>query len=273
MDKIERIEKLIKDFFSTRIGSYRQFVADESANRHVGLYKWYSNGRELMDFMHAIIDNINEGLYVESLIPQVYVSPKHLIDFIKGFRDHIAEKQVLIDTNQMLVKGETSEELDHTLGFLKGMCNELVAFLDYLIEIYDSEELSLPYKELRSALAARDLDLFFKILNGIIGTVSHQITKEKEGYLHTVIVVILTMLGFHIISEESTNIGRIDAVLRFTDIAYIFEFKMDDEDKALAQIEEKKYYEKLMIEKKSVIAVGVSFGNQRIKGHKVHIYK
>ena len=73
--------------------------------------------------------------------------------------------------------------------------------------------------------------------------------------------------------EESTNLGRIDAVIRFTNIIYIFEFKSDDEDKALVQIEEKKYYEKFMVEKKSVIAVGVSFGDRRIKGHKEHIYK
>ena len=273
MDKIERIEKLIKDFFSTRIGFYKQFVADESANRLVGLYQWYSNGRELMDFMYSIMSNIDEQLYVESLIPQVYTSPQHLIDSIKRFRDYIADNQFLIYRNKMLVKNSDSEELDHTLGFLQGMCNELIGFFDYLIEIYDSEELSLPYKELRSALAAKDLDSFFEALEAIIGSVSYQIHREKEGYLHTVVHVILKMLGFDIVTEESTNIGRIDAVIRFTNIIYIFEFKQGDAEEALAQIEEKKYFQKFMIEKKSVIAVGVAFGDRQIKDHKVRIYK
>ncbi|MBL7808452.1 MAG: PD-(D/E)XK nuclease domain-containing protein [Saprospiraceae bacterium] len=270
---MDKIEKLLRDFFSTRIGNYRQFVADESANRQVGLLKWYSNGSELMDFMYSIMSNIEEQLYVEKLIPHVFTSPQHLIDSIKRFRDYIAENQVLIYSNEMLVKNNESEELDHTLGFLQGMCNELISFFDYLIEIHDSEELSLPYKELRSALATRDLESFFETLKAIIGTVAYPIHKEKEGYLHTVIHVILKILGFDIISEESTNIGRIDAVIRFTNIIYIFEFKQGDAEEALSQIEEKKYYQKFMIDKKSVIGVGVSFGDRQIKDYIVHIYK
>jgi len=158
---------------------------------------------------------------------------------------------------------------DHTLGHLQDISNELVDFFDYLIEIYDSEELSLLYKELRLALASKDFDGFFARLNSILASVSYAISKQKEGHLHSNIHVILKMLGFDIQSEETTNLGRIDAVIRFTNIVYIFEFKNGKAKEALAQIEEKKYYEKFILDNKEIIGVGVGFGEKGIKKFEV----
>jgi hypothetical protein len=66
-------------------------------------------------------------------------------------------------------------------------------------------------------------------------------------------------LGFDIISEESTNIGRIDAVIRFSETIYIFEFKLGSSLEAITQIKKKKYYEKFIVEKKEILLVGVGF--------------
>ena len=69
-------------------------------------------------------------------------------------------------------------------------------------------------------------------------------------------------MGFDIISEESTNIGRIDAVIRFSETIYIFEFKLGTSLEAITQIKEKKYYEKFIIEKKEILLVGVGFDSE-----------
>ena len=66
-------------------------------------------------------------------------------------------------------------------------------------------------------------------------------------------------MGFDIISEESTNIGRIDAVIRFSETIYIFEFKLGSSLEAITQIKRKKYYEKFIVEKKEILLVGVGF--------------
>lgn len=265
MDRIEKIEKLIKEFLSTRIEVYRGFEEDEQEHRRIGIYR-YKRGSELMNFLYSMVCNINEKLWVSNLMPQTHSSPKRLIEFIKNFRDYIRKNQELIDINR-------DEELDHTLGNLQEMSNELVDFFDYIIEVYDSEEISVPYKELRSALAAKDVDIFIEKLNSILASVSYAIAKQKEGYLHSNIHVILKLLGFDIQSEETTNIGRIDAVIRFTNVVYVFEFKNGTREEAMAQIEEKKYYEKFIIDNKEIIGVGVGFDERGIKEFEVKQFK
>ena len=54
------------------------------------------------------------------------------------------------------------------------------------------------------------------------------------------------------------NKGRIDLTVKFKDKIYIIEFKVNDEN-ALQQIKEKKYYEKYLNEGKEIYLVGIVF--------------
>ena len=98
-----------------------------------------------------------------------------------------------------------------------------------------------------------------------MATVPYAIAKTQEGYFHSNIHLILKLLGFEIISEELTNNGRIDAVIRFIDIINIIEFKFgnttDLSKSALEQIKEKKYAQKFLVEHKEIIGMGVSFND------------
>ncbi len=98
---------------------------------------------------------------------------------------------------------------------------------------------------------------FIKLVRSILASVSYAITKAKEGYFHSNVHLILKLLGFEILAEDTTNQGRIDAVIRFTDRIYIVEFKFDKDldlsNQALVQIKQKKYAEKFIYEKKEII--------------------
>ena len=146
------------------------------------------------------------------------------------------------------------------------MTSELVHMIDYCQQVYDYEEATVPYEELRLNLIQKNIDDFIKNLKSILASVSYAINKTKEGYYHSNVHLILKLLGFNIISEEETNIGRIDAVIRFTNTIYVIEFKFeettDSSQLALEQIKEKKYAEKYTIENKDVIGIGVSFSEQ-----------
>ncbi len=138
--------------------------------------------------------------------------------------------------------------------------------IDSVKKIYDNEDTVVPYQELRFALIIQDVDGFIKILKSILASVSYAIAKIQEGYFHSNVHLILKLLGFDILSEEMTNVGRIDAVIRFSDVIYIFEFKFgkesDQSPVALQQIKDKKYAEKFEYEKKDILLVGVSFGEE-----------
>ena len=132
---------------------------------------------------------------------------------------------------------------------------------------------------LRYNLIVGNIDDFIKLLKSLLASLSYSMYKTSEGYYHSNVHIILKLLGFDIMSEEETNIGRIDAIIRFYDYIYIFEFKFDVEkdnsEEALQQIIDKKYSEKFELEKKKIIAIGVSFSSKErnINGHRIKTIK
>ena len=65
-------------------------------------------------------------------------------------------------------------------------------------------------------------------------------------------------LGFDLVGEDVTNKGRIDITITLDTAIYIIEFKVDDSS-ALAQIKEKKYYEKYIDKNLPIYLVGIAF--------------
>ena len=89
----------------------------------------------------------------------------------------------------------------------------------------------------------------------------YQIAIPKlEAYYHLIIYLTLKILGLEIIAEDSTNKGRIDAVIFVPDYIYVIEFKFSSSAKqALLQIKDKQYYEKYLADSRQLCLVGMNF--------------
>ncbi|MBC7473126.1 MAG: ATP-binding protein [Candidatus Sericytochromatia bacterium] len=112
-------------------------------------------------------------------------------------------------------------------------------------------------------LNKNNLDEFFRILKDIFSHIPAEIfMSDKEAYYHTIIYLILTLIGVRINVEVHTNKGRIDAVIETENNIYIIEFKMSSTKQALKQIEDKKYYESYLLSKKVIYLIGVSFSSK-----------
>jgi len=81
-----------------------------------------------------------------------------------------------------------------------------------------------------------------------------------EGYYVSLFYAYIKALGIELIAEDTTNKGRIDLTIKMPDskTIYIIEFRVDGTG-ALKQIEQKKYYEKYLDEKKDIYLVGIEF--------------
>ena len=98
----------------------------------------------------------------------------------------------------------------------------------------------------------------------------HSYSKNKiqnyEGYYANVIYSYLTGLGIGFISEDVTNLGRIDLTITTPDMSqvYIIEFKVveNKKGKALEQIKEKKYHEKYLNIAEEIILIGIEFSQE-----------
>ena len=124
--------------------------------------------------------------------------------------------------------------------------------------------------KLGRSLVKNDLDGFFQLMTGLFAGIPSDIfIKDKEAYYHTIIYLILTLMGVRVSAEVHTNKGRIDAVIQTLNHIYIFEFKLGTAEKALEQIEDKKYYEKYQPLAKDITLIGVGFS---IEEKNIHNY-
>jgi hypothetical protein len=83
---------------------------------------------------------------------------------------------------------------------------------------------------------------------------------KTEKYYHSLFMMICIGAGMKVQSEYSTNLGRIDVVVELSKIIYVIEVKFNDTaENALAQIEERRYYERFMHQNKPIILLGLAF--------------
>jgi hypothetical protein len=265
MTKIERIENYLFDFLKENIYEFDMFYRTTVEQKNEGIYR-LDNGGQILDFLNNVHSNISEHLSSKKLIPNRFTTPDDLLIFLQNFKNFIIENSILLDEDN--VNENTSYIITHFIAYK----NKIIKAIDYSFEIYDLEdEKMLIYQQLRYHLIKEDIELFIQNLKSIFSSVSYEIAKESEGYYHANVFLILKLLGFEIIPEDTTNIGRIDAVIKLSNKIYILEFKFsknkDDSEEAYNQIIEKDYASKYLLENKPIYALGISF-NEKIRNIK-----
>lgn len=140
------------------------------------------------------------------------------------------------------------------------------SFLDYLAADYTGklpDEMGFLVYRLQETIVNDNLDEFFTVLKSIFASISYEIfIRDREAYYHTVIYLLLKLLGVHIKVEVGTNIGRIDGVIETESHIYIMEFKVGKASDALDQIKEKKYFEKYLTTPQKIKIIGVGFDSE-----------
>lgn len=113
----------------------------------------------------------------------------------------------------------------------------------------------------RKSLAADDLGLFCKHLQDFIKLVPHNIRVDREKFYHQMFFMICVLFGRRPPTEIATEEGFIDLILEGTASTFVVEFKKNSTPEiALAQIEEKRYWEPYEILKnKRVVLAGITF--------------
>jgi hypothetical protein len=149
------------------------------------------------------------------------------------------------------------------------------AFITYLFESLtqnELEEVQPAAENLRIYLQEENLDGFMNIIRALFAKIPYPLHIEKEAYYHSLFYMILVLMGVEIDLEVLTDKGRIDGVLAFTDKIYLIEFKygkagskMDSlTNKALKQIQTKKYGERFLNDSRPRVFLGVGFAGKEI---------
>ncbi|MCI5144566.1 MAG: hypothetical protein D3923_03345, partial [Candidatus Electrothrix sp. AR3] len=144
-----------------------------------------------------------------------------------------------------------------------------LAFSNYLIKslIGDTRAVA-KQKSLYRIFINGDLDSLEDTLKQLFASIAYNnVTGNEieryEGFYASVVYAYLASLGFQIIAEDVTNRGRMDLTLLTEDTAYIFEFKVRDED-PLQQIKTMRYYEKYAQYQTWLIGIVFDVGTRNI---------
>lgn len=260
MTKINRVEEYLHNFFTYNFYDFKDFYRSTYDQRHLGVYT-LEKGSEIMDYMNSISSIVEENLDFPKLVPQRFATPEKLLFYLNSFNEFMLTEGKFID--RLFTE---NPNCDYIVSHIFGYKENLSSAIEYAIKLYDLEdENHLVYQRLRFHLIVTDVENFILDLKSIFSNVSYAIARESEGYYHANVFLILKLLGFDIVTEETTNIGRIDAVIRFSDKIYILEFKFsenkDDSDEALQQIIRKEYASKYRIEGIKIYGIGISFNS------------
>ena len=119
---------------------------------------------------------------------------------------------------------------------------------------------------LYSALEQADLETFKSHLMRVFAHIPYQnysnnYIAQYEGFYASVIYTYLYSLNMPFVAEDCTNQGRIDMSITVENNVYIIEFKMGTGD-GIAQIMEKKYYEKYQNQGKNIYLVSINFDSE-----------
>ena len=198
--------------------------------------------------------------------------------------ENINFETVLFQTGYLTIQSHNPLDDSYILDFPNREVKECL--YDGLLTEYAwvrSGTINKTLRALKKATNENDLEAFFHHLNILFASVPHQIFLEQyEAFYHAILHIAFTLLNYHIDSEVSTNIGRIDTVLQTATHIYIIEFKIDKPVKnaikttkktskinpetiagvAMQQIKDKKYAEKYLNSGKQIVLIGVCLGRE-----------
>jgi hypothetical protein len=140
------------------------------------------------------------------------------------------------------------------------------SFLHLLLKKY-SRKNQLRIEEItpkiKTALSGGNIESFVDITRSLLADIPYNLSlSQYEAFYHSIIFIAVKLSGLEVAVERETNQGRIDMLVRTGQYIYILEFKMGSADEALAQIQEKKYYEPFLSEGKEILMVGIGFDRE-----------
>lgn len=268
--QITKLERELSEYISEWIDArWQQWSLNYDAirrDRRTGIYSLNQDGK-LLDYLDSIMGNLEDHLGIDKgqhLIPSKFSSINEFSTFLKNFTQYLRDNYYLVEKNL------NKEYTDMIVVDIAKMVNEIIEMSNRCLDIilYD-ENVPIPYQQVKKSLYNGDIKEFISLLNSIIKSIPYLIHKEKfnEGYFHSFFHVALTLIGMRPLSEVATSDGRIDMVIECPKAIYIMEFKYSPNDKdlsndALDQIKDKKYYQPYIIQQKTIVGIGYSFGEK-----------
>jgi hypothetical protein len=181
--------------------------------------------------------------------------------------DNINITAIMFQTGYLTVKERDRNDGKYLLDFPNKEVQD--AFLDFAVEHYaDSspDEMEYIVDALIESLEQNDIQSFFTAMQALFSSITVkqlEKVKEYEGFYHSVIYIVLKIVGIQVSCEIQSHFGTTDAVITTDKYIYVVEFKMGTAGAALDQIKKRKYYAPYLADGREILLVG--FGLNKAK--------
>ncbi|MEM7375378.1 MAG: AAA family ATPase, partial [Bacteroidota bacterium] len=153
------------------------------------------------------------------------------------------------------------------------------SFLTFIAAAFkqkDQFEIQPEALALRDSLLEENVQGFVAHFESFLSDIPSRLHLPREAYYHSLVYLMLRIVGAKALLEKETSKGRIDAVLEFPDKIYIIEFKFARQQqvkspevlsqKALKQIKDNGYVQPYLGQKKRILLLGLGFLDQQLHG-------
>jgi hypothetical protein len=227
---------------------------------------WFNTGTPTF-----LIELLKKRSNVESFLQPVQTQSSVFSSYDPEYLETIP---LLFQTGYLTIKAIKRKRTGQTYRLEPPNFEVRKAFIDHLFKSYAEvpmEDMVRLHDNMRRQIKTCDSEGLERSLKSMIARVPYQLHIGEEKYYHSLLLVWLNFLGFKVQSELSTNIGRIDAVWKLSNMTVIIEAKYNAEqsldkllDDASKQIHDRKYYEAYLTETNKIILLSVAFTGKEI---------
>jgi len=184
--------------------------------------------------------------------------------------DNIRLENLLFQAGYLTIKEFLEEDGVYILSYpnlevRKSLNNALLIYLDF-----DASKITKTELNIKQILKEKNIDKLKDAIYTFFASIPHDWYRKNdidsyEGFYASIVYALFNGAGLNVIAEDNTNKGQIDLSVFNQDSVYIIEFKVveyKEEDLALKQIKEKRYYEKYKGKYNDIYLIGIEFSKK-----------
>jgi len=220
-----------------------------------GKYKnyWFTTGTPT--FLIALLQKNNYDL-------ETFTDPVLNENSLGSFEiDAIELSALLFQTGYLTIKAYDPITNNYTLGIPNREVNSglTINLVDAFTRL--PADKSLQYaRKITHAFIKSDMIELQTVLQEFFNRMPYTVHVTDESKLQFVLYAIFALIGVAVDPEVTTSIGRADLVVTFPKLVYVIELKFNKTaQEALAQIQDKRYYEKYENLGKKITLLGINF--------------
>ena len=230
---------------------------------------WFSTGTTTF-----LIHQIKKRNDVKYLLELTQISSDGFDNFEP---DKMDTKLLLFQTGYLTIKSVAQSRFGEELEYTLGIPNEEVrkSLMQHLVSSYTENSLS-ETSAMRDLMLQQlfdgDVSAFQRNMQAMLARIPYQLHISCDAYYHSLLLLWLNMLGFDVLGEVQTNIGRIDAVWTWEDRVVIAEIKHSEKgtlesllQEAFEQIHDRRYYGPFACNNRRIALLAIAIAGREIE--------